>query len=341
MDGQWKQRLAQRLSTLNCSLTIADAQGNDILTGRPMAGKALKRCEAFVDWYWMCPEDQTDVSPDVLALADALLSEMIRQSPEAMTVEGAYRQMLTETLDDWQLDEILSRFPISRKLPRHVLAMESAVDWHGAFFETMRAVLPAGETDVMVPMDGHTIAYLMDASAVDDHDDLLEFAYAAQESALSEAGCALRVGLGGCASDAAELHAAYARALRSLALGKRFMPGQSVFDDQRMLMQRFLSELPVALAEKYHELLFNTGTARLFTDELLDTVSLFFEKDLNLSDTARQLYIHRNTLTYRLDKIKKVTGLDLRTFDDAVTFKMLLEMKKCYSQMDARTPKGE
>ena len=56
---------------------------------------------------------------------------------------------------------------------------------------------------------------------------------------------------------------------------------------------------------------------------------MFFEKDLNLSDTARQLYIHRNTLTYRLDKIAKIIGLDLRHFDDAVTFKMLLEMKKC------------
>ena len=65
------------------------------------------------------------------------------------------------------------------------------------------------------------------------------------------------------------------------------------------------------------------------SDDLLDTVNMFFEKDLNLSDTARQLYIHRNTLTYRLDKIEKIIGLDLRRFEDAVTFKMLLEMKKC------------
>ena len=56
---------------------------------------------------------------------------------------------------------------------------------------------------------------------------------------------------------------------------------------------------------------------------------MFFRKDLNLSDTARQLYIHRNTLVYRLDKIQRQTGLDLRRFDDAVTFKMLLEMRKC------------
>ena len=56
---------------------------------------------------------------------------------------------------------------------------------------------------------------------------------------------------------------------------------------------------------------------------------MFFKKDLNLSDTARQLYIHRNTLVYRLDKVQKLVGLDLRKFDDAVTFRMLLEMRKC------------
>ena len=68
---------------------------------------------------------------------------------------------------------------------------------------------------------------------------------------------------------------------------------------------------------------------RLFSEEILHTIETFFRKDLNLSDTARQLYIHRNTLVYRLDKVQRMTGLDLRRFDDAVTFKMLLEMKKC------------
>ena len=62
---------------------------------------------------------------------------------------------------------------------------------------------------------------------------------------------------------------------------------------------------------------------------MLHTIEMFFKKDLNLSETARQLYIHRNTLVYRLDKVQKALGLDLRHFDDAVTFKMLFEMRKC------------
>ena len=62
---------------------------------------------------------------------------------------------------------------------------------------------------------------------------------------------------------------------------------------------------------------------------MLRTIEVFFQKDLNLSDTARQLYIHRNTLVYRLDKVQRETGLDLRKFEDALTFRMLLDMRKC------------
>ena len=80
---------------------------------------------------------------------------------------------------------------------------------------------------------------------------------------------------------------------------------------------------------RYHSLLFNRKTAKLFNEEMLQTIEMFFRKDLNLSDTARQLFIHRNTLVYRLDKVQRQTGLDLRHFDDAVTFKILYKLKRC------------
>ena len=103
---------------------------------------------------------------------------------------------------------------------------------------------------------------------------------------------------------------------------------QKILDDEK---QYDLSKIVSAYetAEHYHSLLFNRSTSRLFSEEILSTVEMFFRKDLNLSDTARQLYIHRNTLVYRLDKVQRQIGLDLRKFDDAVTFKMLMEMKKC------------
>jgi len=95
-----------------------------------------------------------------------------------------------------------------------------------------------------------------------------------------------------------------------------------------MMLERFLAEIPGEVSKHYHTLLFNRKTARLFNDEMLHTIEMFFKKDLNLSDTARQLYIHRNTLVYRLDKVQRQIGLDLRKFEDAVTFKIFLALHK-------------
>ena len=116
-----------------------------------------------------------------------------------------------------------------------------------------------------------------------------------------------------------------------------FCENETVFDFSSMLLPRFLADLSPEIAEHYHHLLFNPSTSRLFNEEMLRTIEVFFQKDLNLSDTARQLYIHRNTLVYRLDKVQRETGLDLRKFADAVTFKMLLDMRKCQSGTD-KTP---
>ena len=80
---------------------------------------------------------------------------------------------------------------------------------------------------------------------------------------------------------------------------------------------------PPETARRYYEMLFNKKNARVFNEEMVQTIDKFFDCHLNVSEAARQLYIHRNTLVYRLDKVQKATGLDLRAFDDAITFKML------------------
>ena len=108
-----------------------------------------------------------------------------------------------------------------------------------------------------------------------------------------------------------------------------FHPGDSIHMFRRLMLERFLMNVPREESMLYHSLLFSRKTAKLFNEEMLQTIEMFFRKDLNLSDTARQLFIHRNTLVYRLDKVQRQTGLDLRHFDDAVTFKILYELKKC------------
>jgi carbohydrate diacid regulator len=178
-------------------------------------------------------------------------------------------------------------------------------------------------------MDKHTAAFVKDVSGMEDEDELRQFACAVQETLMGEIALPVTVGIGEVAKTVADLHASYRQARRAIEIGRAFAPERTIHVYRSMMLERFLSDLSPEMAEHYHSLLFNRSTARLFGEEMLYTIEMFFKKDLNLSDTARQLYIHRNTLVYRLDKVQRQVGLDLRKFEDAVTFKMLLEMRKC------------
>ena len=137
------------------------------------------------------------------------------------------------------------------------------------------------------------------------------------------------VGIGEEKHALSQLWESYAEARRAMEVGHIFNVASSIHVFRRLMLERFLMEVPHDESMYYHNLLFNRRNAKLFNEEMLQTIEMFFRKDLNLSDTARQLFIHRNTLVYRLDKVLRQTGLDLRHFDDAVTFKILYELKKC------------
>ena len=346
MDGRVSERLKGLLSQLHYSLFLLDQHGKDQLSDRSFSqkdipfsipddritrrnGYAFLPCQVMNDLLWMSTVPDDDSAMDFFTVAEALLKTSLKDENAFSEQDESLRSILTNPLDSWELDEAAVAYGIERVLRRSVLLMETEEFYHGNLTETLKTSIPARESDILVPLDRHSAAYIVDLSNMDEWEDLLEYANAIQESMMSEAGCSLRIGVGGLASDLSGLHHSYEQARQALKLGQVFLPQQSVWDYQRMLLPRFLSELSPQVAAKYHYSLFNADTAKLFTDEILETIAMFFDKDLNLSDTARQLYIHRNTLTYRLDKIEKWTGLDLRHFSDAVTFKMLLELKKC------------
>lgn len=151
---------------------------------------------------------------------------------------------------------------------------------------------------------------------------------ALQETLMGETAHQMTIGIGRNRHTMDELRESYIEARRAIEVGRTFKPEESIFVYSRLILERFLMELPQDISAYYHSLLFNRKNQRLFNEEMLYTIDMFFKKDLNLSDTARQLYIHRNTLVYRLDKVQKQIGLDLRSFEDAVTFKILMELKK-------------
>ena len=126
----------------------------------------------------------------------------------------------------------------------------------------------------------------------------------------------------------------YKEARMALNVGKIFFEESKIIAYSSLGIGRLIYQLPIPLCKMFIKEIFENKSPDDFDDETLVTINKFFDNNLNVSETSRQLYIHRNTLVYRLDKLQKSTGLDLRVFEDAITFKIALMVVKYMRYME-------
>lgn len=158
--------------------------------------------------------------------------------------------------------------------------------------------------------------------------DLNKIAFGLEESLQVAGESAVVVGVGTIATHLRDLARSYKEAQIAIEVGKVFDTEKYVINYENLGIGRLIYQLPTTLCEMFLQEVFKKNPIDALERETLFTIHRFFENNLNVSETARKLFVHRNTLVYRLEKIKKVTGLDLREFDDAITFKVALMVKK-------------
>ena len=154
-------------------------------------------------------------------------------------------------------------------------------------------------------------------------EEIAEFAAAVIETVDTETGIQIQAGIGAPVRELAGLKESLRQARQAIDLGRAFQPEGRVFAWNRQTMERLISAIPEEARRQLRRELRSSETGKQLNPEMMETVRAFFRNDLNLSTTARQLFIHRNTLIYRLDKIRKETGFDLRRFQDAAVFQMI------------------
>jgi carbohydrate diacid regulator len=136
------------------------------------------------------------------------------------------------------------------------------------------------------------------------------------------------VGIGTVVSNIKEIARSYKEARVALEVGKVFDDEKKILSYEDLGIGRLIYQLPTTLCELFLTEVFKKGSIEELDQEIIFTIQKFFENNLNVSETSRQLYVHRNTLVYRLDKIQKITGLDLRIFDQAIIFKVAMMVNK-------------
>ena len=136
------------------------------------------------------------------------------------------------------------------------------------------------------------------------------------------------IGIGTTVDNLKDLARSFKEAQQALEVGKVFDIEKTIVSYDNLGIARLIYQLPTTLCETYLKEVFKRGSIESLDQETLFTIQRFFENNLNVSETSRKLFVHRNTLVYRLEKIKKITGLDLREFEDAIVFKVALMVKK-------------
>ncbi len=195
-------------------------------------------------------------------------------------------------------------------------------------YEMVQNLFPDKNRDYVVSISDHEIVLVHELRQNNSPKDIVKIATTMSETLASEFYCKVSVGISGVAENIKELAKCYKEAQIALEVGKVFDTEKNIISYENLGIGRLIYQLPTTLCEMFLREVFKKGSLDDLDREMMQTVQKFFENDLNVSETSRKLYCHRNTLVYRLDKIHKITGLDLRNFEDAITFKVALMVKK-------------
>lgn len=195
-------------------------------------------------------------------------------------------------------------------------------------YDTVKSLFPERNKDFVINIDDDNIALVKELKGNTDSESLEKLAKTIVDTISTEVMTKVTIGIGTIAPNIRELARSYKEAQVALEVGKVFDTEKSIISYNNLGIGRLIYQLPTTLCELFLSEVFKKDSIDALDDETIFTIQKFFENNLNVSETARQLYVHRNTLVYRLDKIQKITGLDLRTFDDAIIFKVAMMVKK-------------
>lgn len=183
--------------------------------------------------------------------------------------------------------------------------------------------------DILFKLNDENIILLKECSNELSAEEADELANALQQSISFEIpGNNITISISEIYTSICQIKKAYESAENTLRLGSICTTGKNIFIAEKLRIETFLDMLPLNILREFLALYSGDTISEAWDDKMIDTVQALFDNNLNLSVTARKLYTHRNTLAYRLEKIKKISGFDLKSFDDAVMFKILMAADK-------------
>ena len=203
-------------------------------------------------------------------------------------------------------------------------------------YDVIQNLFPDKNKDFVFTISESDIVLVKEIKGSVETKDLEKLARSIADTLSSEFYTRVNVGIGTIVNNVKELSRSFKEAQMAIEVGKVFDTNESIMSFDNLGIARLIYNLPTTLCEIFLREVFKRGSIESLDHETLFTIQKFFENNLNVSETSRKLFVHRNTLVYRLEKIKKLTGLDLREFDHAIIFKIALMVKRYLSANPAK-----
>lgn len=214
------------------------------------------------------------------------------------------------------------RIPVEQK--RVVFLVEPKSEGDNLIAETLKGLFATGTKDFVTAVDEGHVILVKALERTDGYPEIDHIAKVLVDTVNMEAMTGVRVSYGTIVEELKEVSRSYKEADMALEVGRVFYEERNILAYSELGIGRLIHQLPQSLCEMFLREVFDGNAVGRFDDEELATVYTFFDNNLNISETARQLFVHRNTLVYRLEKIQKKTGLDVRVFEDAMIFKIAM-----------------
>lgn len=230
-------------------------------------------------------------------------------------------------LDNYLVMDIYNqarKLHIETDVPRVVFSIEPKYEEDNIVLETLKGLYAMNSRDFITSIDENHIVLVKALDEKSYAEEIEKTAKTIVDTLSAEAMIKVRVAYGSVVRDLKQVSKSYKEAAMALDVGRIFYSEKNIIAYGELGIGRLIYQLPVSLCEMFLKEVFEGKKVEEFEEETLYAVNKFFQNNLNISETARQLYVHRNTLVYRLEKIQKTIGLDVRVFDDALTFKIAM-----------------
>ena len=220
--------------------------------------------------------------------------------------------------------------------PRAVFLIRQVGHSDVSTVDVLSGMFPDKMQDFVLSINEMDVAVVKQIAPNITSEELEKIAVSMEDTLKNELRIKTVVGIGTVAEHLRELADSYKEAQTAIEVGKVFDTEKSIMHYENLGIGRLIYQLPTTLCEIFLSEVFKKNSIDSLDQETLFTINKFFENNLNVSETSRKLFVHRNTLVYRLEKIKKLTGLDLRQFDHAIVFKVALMVRKYLTSRETR-----